>query len=56
MTNEKRRLNIALRCAWCGVELDQKCEGFDVTNPGGRVVVMVHLCDECWNKYQEVTA
>ena len=54
MTNEKRRFNIGLRCHACGVETDQKCRGFDVVNPGGRVAVMVHLYDQCWNRYQEV--
>ena len=53
MINEKR-IKKALRCHMCGVELDQKCRGFDVVNPGCQVAVIVHLCDGCWSKYQEV--
>ncbi len=43
-----------LRCSWCGVEIEERCEGYEVVNPGGRLVVLVHLCDACWRKYQEV--
>lgn len=41
-------------CAWCGAELEERSEGYEVVNPGGKVVLVLHLCDGCWKKYQEV--
>jgi len=51
--DHKIQITAVLRCAWCGVGLEEKWEGSDVINPGGRLVVMLHLCDTCWGKYKE---
>lgn len=53
MTKSKQDLK-TLRCALCGVELEETYEGYEVVNPGARIAVVLHVCDMCWKNYQEV--
>jgi len=46
--------NDARRCSWCGAQIHEKWAEYDVVNPGGNMMIVVHLCDECWQRYVEV--
>ena len=42
-----------LKCSWCGAIIEPEWQDYDVINPGGKTVIAIRLCDDCWKKYKE---
>ena len=52
-TNNQNSYKGILRCSICGTPIHPDPVECDVVNPATKVLAVLHLCDECWEKYKE---